>query len=663
MKLKYLRNIAITTVSCLAAACSQGEMPLPMSPDSGTGEDVDCFTLSASISVPAPDVAPTRAFGDTPDYSGLKLYAIEFECSNADDPSQNVLLNIYESGSEITNETAGQDIVNFNILLNKSEAARVLHLVAVPNSVNLEIGYGTEAYVIPSLYTSGNSEAYWKRIVFENGYGIQDETSGWQTSDAAKAKLTRVPMLRNFARISVDNVAQGFSFSGFAVLNVSDRGSVAPWNYSQGKFPEFLNADNSMKSYSVISEDNYSGYLPAGWTLTDYNAGAFTTEAKYIYERPFPQNNLDRTVLIVRGRRNGDTADTYYKVDLGTADNNGIFNYYNLLRNIDYHVKIKEVGASGYPTSEQAEEGVVYNNFAFDVDTRTLTNISDGDNILFVNFTSAVITQADQTSLEFKYRYRPVNNSGVYNNDAITLLGLEPGSVIQSVDDSDKSNDGDGWRTVKITTFNPTDDVKTQSFTLVDQATGLGRTITLILRNPWQLNDPEEFAGRFTWTYPTETQAAERRGKAGYKTLRYLTVFFNLPDELPEAMFPLTFTVESNRQDIENDPVGNLLVVSGASMFVPGATRIQYEKTVTWREYNEEKTQENPNNTIVTLSDGRKIHRVRCRFVTTTEVPQGVNSLISNVRIRNPYFDQVEVSFERSYGTIFDPITENSTTN
>lgn len=657
MNLKCLKNIAAYAALTVLGACSQNDMPEHNYP----GEDDNTFTVSASLNVPLLGQTQTRSLGETPDYSNLKLYAIEFECVNADDPSQNVLLNIYDSGDEITDEQFdGNDLVTFNIRLNKSEEARILHLVAVPNDVNLEIGYGTEAYVIPNLYTTDNKDAYWKRIVFTDGYGVQGETE-WQTSDATKQKLTEVPMLRNFAQISVTNAATNdFELTGFAVMNVADRGSVAPWNYSKGEFAEFLN-DREMKSYSDISSaegEGYPGYLPGGYSLTNLSAEgmAFDTQSKYIYERPFPQTNLDRTFVIVSGRYGTDQTDTYYKVDLGKSEANGIFSYYNLLRNINYHITIREVGTSGYPTASEAATGVVYNNFSFDVDTQRLTNISDGSDILFVNFTSAVITRPDQTNIEFKYRYRTVGSSPVYNNDNLTFIGLDPGSVIQSVS-GPSADDGAGWRTVTIKTFDPDDDVKTQSFTLVDPETRLGRTITLILRNPWQLLNPEEFAGRFTWTYPTEEQATQRRGKAGYQTGRYLTVFFNLPDELNEAMFPLTFTVESDRQDIENDPVGNLLVTSGPSMFVTGATRIQYLKTVTWRQYNEEKTKENPNNTIVEVG-GRKIHRVRCRFLTTTSVPAGTNSLITNVKVQNPYFDDIQVSFERAYGVNFDPIVE-----
>lgn len=672
MKMKCLINIAAITALFTLGGCSQSDMPRPVDPDNGSTTDGNTFMVSASMDVPMLSTAQTRALGQSPDYAGLKLYAIEFECNNADDPSQNTILNIYgDQDGEIIDETPGDNIVTFTINLNKSVAPRVLHLIAVPEGADFGLTnnlYGTEAYVIPQLFTSGNNEAYWKRIVFENGYGTQSDADGWHTSPETKTKLTRVPMLRNFAQISVENAADDFIFTGFAVVNIPDRGAVAPWNYASGTFADFLfldTADNmmKMKGYTEISSatgENYPGYMPSGTDLTNLSAEGLTydSNAKYIYERPFPQNNLDRTFIIVRGHPASDTVDTYYKIDLGNAGDNGVFSYYNLLRNINYHVTIREVGASGYPTAAEAADGVVYNNFAFDVDTRTLTNISDGEDILFVNFTSAVITQVDQTEIEFKYRYRKVNSSGTYNNDNITFIGLAPGDVIQSVNDSDKTNDTNGWRTVKIKTYDPGDDVKIQTFTLIDQTTGLGRTITLILRKPWQLRDPEEFAGRFSWTYPDAAQAAERRGKAGYSTGRYLTVFFNLPDELNEAMFPLTFTVESDRQDIENDPIGNLLVTSGESMFVPGATRIQYEKTVTWRQYNEDKTYSNPNNTVVVTGDGRKIHRVRCRFLTITELPSSMTSLTSHVKIRNPYFDDVEVSFERSYGTNYEPITE-----
>ena len=656
MNLKCIKNITLFVSLAISGACSQND--IPDSPAGGTTEDGNSFVVEASLNVSGIRMTGTRAMGQTPDYASLKLYAVEFECANAENPAENVISNIYDSGDEITEETYDNaDLVTFKIRLNKTESPRVIHLIALPATSDLEIGYGTEAYVIPQLTTSGSSDAYWKRIVFPQGYGIQNEDV-WETLPEVNDKFTRVPMLRNFAQVSVENNATSFELTGFALINVPDMGSVAPWNYSEGVFSGFLDTSGSMKTYQEISGkdgEGYVGFLPAGSSLTDLSPEGMTYDLtpKFLYERPFPQNNLDRTYVIVKGRYGNDSADTYYKVDLGNLDSDsGIFNYYDLLRNFDYHVTINSVGTSGYPDPAQAASGVVYNNFSFDVDTRSLTNISNGSEILFVNFTSAVITQDSQTDIEFKYRYRDVGASTGSNNGEISLIGLENGDVIESVT-TDTQDDAAGWRTVRIKTYAPSNEMKTQEFVIVDPSTGLGRTINLILRNPWQLLNPEEFAGRYTSTYPDADNQELRRGKAGYSQGRYLTVFFNLPDELPEAMFPLTFTVESDRQDIENDPVGNLLVTSGESMFVEGATRIQYEKTVTWRQYNDEKTTEEPNNTIV-FENGRAIHRVRCRFLTITSIPSG--TLTTNVRIRNPYFNDITVSFERVYNINFPEV-------
>lgn len=218
MNLKCLKNIAAYAALSVLGACTQNDLPAYINP----GEDDNTFTVSVSLNVPLLGQTQTRSLGDTPYYKNLKLYAIEFECVNADDPSQNVLLNIYDRGDEITDEQFdGNDLVTFNIRLNKSEEARILHLVAVPNDVNLEIGYGTEAYVIPNLYTTENNDAYWKRIVFTDGYGVQGDTE-WQISGAAKQLLTEVPMLRNFAQISVTNAADNFVLTGFVVMNIAD---------------------------------------------------------------------------------------------------------------------------------------------------------------------------------------------------------------------------------------------------------------------------------------------------------------------------------------------------------------------------------------------------------------------------------------------------------
>lgn len=121
-------------------------------------------------------------------------------------------------------------------------------------------------------------------------------------------------------------------------------------------------------------------------------------------------------------------------------------------------------------------------------------------------------------------------------------------------------------------------------------------------------------------------------------------------------MFPLTFTFESNRQNIENNKVGNLIVNYGPSFFDATKTTIKYTKTVTWADYNSELKEDNETGTIVDDDkDGITSHVIRARFQTILSVITGEQTII---RVYNPYMrvqgstsEYLDVTFTGKEGT------------
>ncbi|MDE6742007.1 MAG: hypothetical protein K2J58_06720 [Muribaculaceae bacterium] len=277
-----------------------------------------------------------------------------------------------------------------------------------------------------------------------------------------------------------------------------------------------------------------------------------------------------------------------------------------------------------------------------------MLNISDGDEIVFVNFTTAVLTDPNSQTLEFKYRYKrgdQYENTPTLNGGNVNFIGLEKGSVIEEVSYSD-ANDADGWRSVSIKCYPAQPETKTQSFTIV-KPSGLGRTINLILHRKWTLQNVKEFPGTLeNWDASTEDE-----GEVYPEVGSDFTIFFDVPDNLEEAMFPLVFTLEADRQNMENNPLGALVVTSGPSGFsgVQG-NRIKYEKSVTWTQYNDPLLEEDvyDNGTAIPNGDGTTTHRVRCRFRTTTDLTNlPFDESITNVRITNDNFNVAIVQFHR----------------
>lgn len=622
------KYIVLILMALSFAACS-GDMPVS-NPSVETGKG-DKLSLEVGLCFPESKMASSRALGDTPDYGGLNLFLLVFTGDETSDRANNYLTEVVKA----TRNSIDGAVVSFTASPSQTDASRIIHLVAT-GAENLNVAYGPENVVIPSLVTTSGQDAYWQRI-FTPAINKENKV---QVANALGAS-NPVPMLRNFAKVSVTNNAGNFTLTGFAVINTLDRGFVAPYSPTTG-FVSFLDANGNPLSYAEVSNTDYQGMLPPDWNLnTDIPADIIDSDAKYFYERPF--TSINRTYVIVAGQYNNESV-SYYKLDLGSTDDSGLFSYYNLFRNFDYHITINSVSASGAPTSREAAEGAVYNNFSAAVETISMLNISDGNDIMYVNFTRHVLT-SETESIKLRYRYveNIAGNSGTVNNGLVETsqaIAAAGGSVISSVDVG-SVDDEDGWRTITITPKTPTDEVTQQSFTLY-RTNGLSRTITFISRKPWSIRNIQTFNG-------TDNERPDRIPQNIDPTLGApLTIFFDLPAGLPEAMFPLRFQLEADRQNIENNPIGTLVVSSGQSLF-PGIvdTRISYIKTVSWAEYNYLTDENN----VLTTKDNVN-HTVRCRFLCTTSLETlNLPQTVTRVKINNPYFVESETSFTRVRGT------------
>ncbi|MBD5200701.1 MAG: hypothetical protein HDS85_01455 [Bacteroidales bacterium] len=640
---RYILGILLVSLT----ACTSEEL-IP----GGSGDDMikiegDKVYINASMIMPEMAEAGSRALGQTPDYSDMHLYIIEFD--NNGSPLRNTLKTVYTP--ELETPTTGD--VRYTAVLNKTDQPRVLHFVVVPKSVEFTFDYEVEAVLIPGLKTEDGRPAFWNRFDFPNGY-VSNEPDGSEKLAPELDQIKSVPLLRNFACITMQNEAQDFELKGFSIVNNPTGGTIAPWNASDYLFPDFLDGSD-IKTYQEISE-SYSGIVPSGIEYDNPEAGPTVeenVEPKYLYERPF--NSIRHTYIILQGRRAQDTEDSFYKIDLGKNDDQGVFHYYNILRNFKYNIILKSVAARGYANADDAAAGMVFNNLSFDVVLAPMLNISDGKEVVYVNFTNAVITNPDPSTLTFQYRYRNISSSGsggpLYNNDDVTFIGLEPGEVIDRVEYT-TTNDPNGWRSVIIYCKAASVETKTQSFTIVKKS-GLGRTVNLILHNKWDFTNVREYPGLIeNWNASTPGLGTVS-GSVGED----LCIFFDIPDNLSESLFPLVFTLESDKQNLENNPMGLLVVSYGPSGFsgLPGygtiqGNRIKYLRTITWTDYNDPLVENDPydNGTAIDNGNGTFTHRIRTRFRTTTDLSDfEFNRSETTVMISNDNFNDAFVSFTR----------------
>ena len=249
---------------------------------------------------------------------------------------------------------------------------------------------------------------------------------------------------------------------------------------------------------------------------------------------------------------------------------------------------------------------------------------------------------------------------------------------------NDSRSFDNGWRGFTLY-FNTPDDVTRQKTVRLYKPNGLTRDITFISHKRWEFVDrrPDEefkdwnvevFPGSYSYdnnTMPYESLDEMREAFKGYSDYQdadfsqvgsqrgaQMTLVFELPADLPEAIFPLDFTIGADRQNIENAYVGNAVVTWGTSLFegdpdAIGVMRMQFVKTVTWDYYQK--------------------HKLVCvRFLTTTDVLNDADDNVVNgsvvkdedgnvtaqtrIRVTNPYFKPGNDQFERSsHQDVIDP--------
>lgn len=675
---RLTRHIALLLLAAIAAACADDPDPVERPTDSGEVE------LHLSVQFPGIAPASTRTWeGENPDYDNLELYCLVFQDNGR--PSANYLLQVKPlshdpAAAGAANGEDGKEIP-FTVTLSATGENAVLHFIAVekdlPDNPIHDVDFGVENVIIPRMTTAGGHEAYWQRVQL-----------GCPISAASKerihALLKPVPLIRNFSKISLDTTEEVdayFELKGFCVVNTFDRGTIAPYSETQG-FAKFVEMASGRRytplSYDQIVKQNsrYAGTRPTGGVLDkkipapeDFPGN---TDPKYIYERSVSET--DHTFILVAGifkghdaasSASGGNTVTYYKLDIGKNDRRGLFNPYHLLRNFEYRITIRSVDADGYLTPEQAVAGMTYNNLSADINTQHLLSISDGKEMIHVNYTSRVIV--DGKPFELWYRYFELNdntiegstqlkNVVVWNDDEI---GCIAGDVIAKAgeklaDTTDYVMQGQNriprnWERIRITPNTPTSEMRIQTVTLYKE-NGLSRKVTLYLREPWTLSDVATYAGRHDGREdrPDESE----KGVVSKRGGRELTIFFELPVGLPKAMFPLEFVIESNRQNIENDKNGTIVVRSAPSMFDDVQDyRIQYIKTVRWEEYDPDNRSDDPQSREDNYDEAGNYlgNIIRCRFLTITDLTaDNIDQPRTTVLIDNPYFVRASTTFDRT---------------
>lgn len=523
--------------------------------------------------------------------------------------------------------------------------SRTIHLIAnLPKGTNTN-GFFAESNFISSLKTSGTQDAYWQRVEMPNGI-----------TQATINALGVIPMVRNYAKVSAVSEVDKFSLTGLILTNVPNSGSVAPYHTNtlglesgvlallNGNFANYRATDangaytGGATDYAALEAQEYNGFEPSGVTYSDQAVPATWQTYQYLYERDHSQTEK-RTYAIIQGTWNDGTTTktTYYKVDIVKESGDA----YNLLRNIEYRIVVKNVTGWGFDSADDAiKSPAVSNNLDFNVETRDLLNVSDGTSRLFIEYSRKVIT-AGNSQITFRYRYVPDiksptvsqnvtgNNvtiswsdfaSGVKLGDAVIADGDTSADGVNWVSNIELDADDDGyvWNEVTFKVADVGDEAKIQEFTLSAKNEDTGATLSRVVE--LRLVKP------FKFSIDVAPKVEDGAGKAVPTTL-------TLPKGLPKGIFPLTFNVVCGNGSLTSSlPVVTGLDINGKP--TAGGKYFGYAVTIDYDDYDSD------NGTVLHPQFSTNMANAALAIGEQTNANQkDAANNGTKVRAYNPYFE------------------------
>ena len=512
----------------LATACQQDE--LVSSPTLQPDE------YQFTVTIPEPVVA-SRALGDQPQgVMQMPMRVLVFD----------------ENGFFIANQVATVKSFEYNqgtytVNLPKSDADVSLHFVLGDVTFGTYSPAANEVSIFSNLTVKDGVDAYWGHLTVKNGI-------------TSNTELGTVKLVRNFAKISVtkgEGRNEDFTLVGYALVNETNEGTVAP--YTGSDFAKFEGLDTADDVYATFRENNerYPGVTCGEIDESAPEADEFTPEPKYVYERN--QDDSDAPVyILVKANFNGATC--YYKLDIVSSDaTTGVTSYLNLYRNFAYHVIIGNVESKGYDSIEEAMNAAASNNISASVEVSEVNRIEDNvGRELSVDKLHIMLVSTDEYTLNYNYTIdgKPAND----HVNAVPVDGDDEGGYNhEAVKEIICNEDG----TITIIPADPLPaSMQTQEFIVISDE-GLSRRVTVNVRTPF------EFTASCIPLIDAEAGTPQ-------------TVTLQLPENLPQSVFPLEFYIEPIKKTIYPDVEKNRLPVrlheNSSFDYVATITQEDYER-------------------------------------------------------------------------------------
>lgn len=611
--LRYIATLAsLLLLSCVREGIEQ-ESVSARPPVDYEGQEVMVYF---GVETPEPK---TKTLGETPNIQSLHVAVFGSSGYLKEYKRAEPVNNTYVTAEGEANKQG------YRVSLSITSSRIRVHLIANgPESMDFDY----ESVVMSKLASTNGQDAYWQRILLDNGIYADKDAPGYYDNppvltidpdfdldtDGTTHKMALIPLIRNFAKLTVTALPveqSNFTVSSFAVVNVPNKGSIAPYNKSNGEFIMNYEDFPTLDDLAAV----YPGNLPAGATIdtsypseTDFtnltNGVVAAGGAVYMYERPIPTS--DATILVVYGTyKDPDTGTEYpgyYKIDMMEGSE-----YLPILRNFRYQINIQKVNRKGKSSVSGAINGAGSADISADISTATQTGISDGSSSISVSSTEETLPIGGTYTIGVTFV--PDVSKGIVDNSRVTYELLAPdahGAVIASEDDI-SFDASTGTLTYTTTEVDPVN-TKSQKIRII------GTSSTSRLYREVTINLLPQQSMTVTCTPVIEAEPGTAQ-----------TITVSIPKDLPQSIFPLQFKVEVANKTL-TPSAGDLPVEPGETI-VAGRTgsSFQFVKTISYSDY--------------TGAYSGNVSTFTCQFKSI------VADSGSDVYVANPFFATGKTSF------------------
>lgn len=393
---------------------------------------------------------------------------------------------------------------------------------------------------------------------------------------ASASDSPHIILYRNQAKVTVENEADNFEVTGYAICNYASSGTAAPFN-----------PDAAVTPFVII--DGKPTMAHGSTPKASQTSDDCTMEPKYMFENENYFN--DQTYIIISGRLKGKTDVQYYKIQLLDSNKDP----YSIVRNYHYRVVIKSFSenANGSTTFDDAKSAESSNNIYAEIFKDSPTIADNNNNVLTVSRLHFLFVRGGTLNVSAQY-----TQNGVTDNSKISVvLAEDQGNILHNL-----NYDGNGTITADVSRII----AGQQEATITVKAGILSRTITVVSSALYQF-DPASLSPE---VYTARDQD--------------MTLQFTIPANIPSYLYPLKCAITTaNLYPVAPNKNLQIEYTNGGYQYIYWATE-PGTKTLNFRT-----SLENSDETILIANDIFKTQEIEVKSRRFTDVAVNGNNLVN----------------------------------